>query len=200
MLPALVFLALAVVAQRNIPSASFVLLVITAAGLPQIGRLEVATVPRLARPIAVVSVGLVLFAGVTALREPDLDLPTYPVDALAFVAPAVEAGGRLFTDETTGNLITLVEGARWPIALDDRIDMYPAAVVDDYLTVLRAEEGWDAVLEGWEVDLVVWETSRPLVPELATSDEWQIVYTDGAWLAACRTGSESCAVIGAPAA
>ena len=88
--------------------------------------------------------------------------------------------------------LTLVEGEAWPIALDDRIDMYPSDVVDDYLTLLRAEEGWGAVLEAWEVDVVVWETDRPLAGELATSGEWRIVYLDGTWLAACRTGSASC--------
>ena len=199
-LPSLTFVALALFAQRNIPSASLVLLVAAAAGLPLIGRLEVTTVPRLARPVAVISVGLVLFTGVTELRGPDLDLSTYPVDALAFVAPAVDAGGRLLTDETTGNLITLVEGEAWPIAIDDRIDMYPSNVVDDYLTVLRAEEGWGAVLEAWEIDLIVWEASRPLAGELATSEEWQVVYADGTWSAACRSGSASCAALEAPTA
>lgn len=191
--PAVVFLGLSVSAQRNISAASLVLLPVIAPAVPAVGRMTVASMSRAARPVAAIAVALFAVVAVSQVRKPDLDLSTYPVDALAFVAPLAEDGGLVLTDETTGNLLTLVAGGRWPVSIDDRLDMYPEDVVDDYLVVLRAEDGWEAVLDDWGVEAVVWETGRPVADDLATSPAWRVVYDDGTWMVACRRDAERCA-------
>lgn len=191
-LPSVVFVGLAISAQRNIPAASMVLLPLTAAAVGEAGRLRSDDVTPLSKVVLAAAGIIAVFITAQRLRAPDLDLETYPVDAISWLADQPGRSGNVVTDETTGNLLTLLDEPDWPVALDDRIDMYPPDVVDEYLELLYAEEGWEGVLDAWDADAVIWESGRRLTPELAASPEWRIGYDDGQWIVACRRGSAGC--------
>ena len=42
-----------------------------------------------------------------------------------------------------------------PVAIDSRIELFPAQVWDDYAAVVGGREGWSAILDRWAVTVVV---------------------------------------------
>ena len=77
--------------------------------------------------------------------------------------------------------------------MDDRVDMYPTTVVDDFLTVLRGRPGWQQVLDRDGVDVVVWDADEPLTSLLAADPDWRIPYNDSRFVVACRRDSTALA-------
>ncbi len=193
-LPLVVFLGLALVAQRNIPLAAIVMVPGFARAMPAIGSLdgsEDGVVPRIG-VAAVVAVACVL--GWRSLSGPDLDLSTYPVEAVAWMdAQGLRAsGGRVATDEVVGNYLELVDGRDASVFLDDRFDMYPRPVVDDHLVLRSAQPGWAEVLDRWQIDSVLWDRRSPLVELLGRDPAWHMAYQDAGWAVVCRRGSAGC--------
>lgn len=188
-LPLVVFTAAALLGARNIPVASLVLVPGLAAGLDGLGSLRGDESGPIARVGLAVVVVFGIMVGVGALREPAYDLSDYPIDALTYVGergwlndPEV----RLLTDDSDGNLLELLGGGRSPVFIDDRLDMYPSEVLDDFLVLVRGEPGWSTVLDRREVDVVVWGRSAPLTQLLTVSEGWQISYSDDRWVVSCR--------------
>ena len=58
-----------------------------------------------------------------------------------------------------GNYLELLYGTDADAFIDDRVDMYPPEVVDDYLALLHGAPGWEQVLDRRGVDLVLWDRS-----------------------------------------
>jgi hypothetical protein len=188
-IPLIVFVAAALLGVRNIALASIVLVPGMARGLTGLGSIT-GTEPRGKRVVVAGLVVIALVGGVLvsrSLEEPALDLRTYPVDALAWTDQAgwLDADVRMASQETVGNYIELVRGTEARVFIDDRVDMYPEEVVDDFLTVLRGRPGWREVLERREIDVVLWEANQPLSALLADDPSWRTVYADGTWIVAC---------------
>ena len=72
--------------------------------------------------------------------------------------------------------------------LDDRFDMFPEEVVDDYITLLRGRPGWDDVLEQYDPAAVLWERRQPLAELLRSADGWEVAYEDLYWVVFTPTG------------
>jgi hypothetical protein len=68
-----------------------------------------------------------------------------------------------------------------PVFIDDRIEVYPDAVVQDSLTLLRAEPGWRSVLTRWDASAVLWRSDAPLSSVLRESTGWRLAYADPGW-------------------
>lgn len=193
-LPVLLFVALALTALRNIVVAVPVLVAVAAATLGDLGSLSVDDRPRLARPLAVVSALALLLALVALTAGPIVDLDGYPQRQLAWldIVDADGRVGRVAHQDFTGNLLEVLDGAGAEVFVDDRLDMYPSAIVDDERTLLDAGRGWSAVLDRWRIDAIVWEREQPLTAALVESAEWRIVHTDGDWVLACRRRGGAC--------
>jgi hypothetical protein len=195
-IPLVVFTAAALLGVRNVAVASIVIVPGMAYGLAGLGSIT-GTERRGRGAVAALVVMAVLggFLVVNATREPAYDLRTYPVDALAWtdaagwMIPTVNTA----TQETVGNALELFEGADARVYIDDRVDMYPEEVVDDFLTLLRGRPGWADVLAQDEVDVVVWDSHEPLASLLAADPAWRIPYSDGRWIVACRRSSDAIA-------
>lgn len=199
--PMVVFVAAALLGARNVALASIVLVPGMARGLTDLGTIT----GREERGERVVLAGLVVvavIAGALVVRsadEPALDLRTYPVDALAFVSQAgwLDSDARMASQETVGNYLELVRGTDARAFVDDRVDMYPEEVVEDFLVLLRGRPGWRDVLGEHQVDVVLWEANQPLTSLLADDPSWRIPYADGTWIVACRRDSAALAAAAA---
>lgn len=193
--PLVVFTAAALLGLRNVPVASLVLVPGMAAGLADLGSLRGrernGVTVALAGAVAVIGI-----VGVTAtLSRPHYDLESFPVDALAWASAngLVDPEVRVLTEETAGNYLHLAEGPDGVrVFIDDRVDMYPPEVIDDYVTVLRGRSGWDATLEQWGIEAVVWPRNEPLAQLLVDDPGWVTVYQDPRWFVACRRDAASC--------
>jgi hypothetical protein len=192
--PAVVFLVGALVALRNIPAASLVLVPGTAAALAGLGSLtgDRRSPATAVGAIAIVVVGAVL--AVAGLGGTTYNLDGYPVAATAWAAEhdlALE-DRRAAAPDFVGNWLEGRSGDEAAVFVDDRYDMYPPEVAEAYLDLLRARPGWRAALDEYGVDTVLWETSQPLAEVLAADEDWRIVFWGEGWLVACRRGSDDC--------
>ena len=185
--PVGMFLALGLIAQRNLP----LLGVVAAAPLARAlvgGRSDAAITIEgdRAGPNAVF-VGAIGLAGllfvVGTLRSPGLDVEGYPVGATRWLqltgllSPPV----RVVAQDITGGYLILERGRSTPVFIDDRVDMYPSAISSDYQILLEGRPGVDGVLDRWRADVVLWEAKRPLATILARESGWRIVYDADGW-------------------
>jgi hypothetical protein len=64
-----------------------------------------------------------------------------------------------------------------PIAIDSRIELYPADTWDAYELVRSGGTGWEAQLAKWEVTIAVTAADEALVRRLQ-GDGWQLLHDD----------------------
>ena len=182
--PFVVFMAAALVATRNIPVATLVAVPVMARGAEGLGTLTGVRPSRAATAVlgAVLLVGSVLVVG--RLSEPDVDLRAYPVDAVAWLdgRGLLEPGTRTVSSDAVGNYLELLLGDRAAVFVDDRVDMYPTAVVEDELTLVSGGPEWRAVLDRWNAEVVLWKRATVLDQLLAEDDGWRLGYTDDSWV------------------
>ena len=65
--------------------------------------------------------------------------------------------------------------------IDDRYDMSPVSLSNDYATLLGAQPGALKVLDQRGVDVVLWDKHRPLVELLSASSHWRLAHRAGDW-------------------
>ncbi len=61
--------------------------------------------------------------------------------------------------------------------IDGRTDLYNDEIIETWLQVVRADPGWEAILDKWEVNLVLIDPGMPLNDELEASG-WEILEQD----------------------
>ena len=183
--PAVVFGLSAVYAQRNVVMATIVLVAVAAASAPAAGSLRPEHRPRLGPGLASLTAALFVLVSLAAVASPAPGFGGYPVHALGWL-DAAPLDGRVATEIPGGNLLEVLDGPRRQVFIDDRADMFPVEVFEDYLELVAGSPQWTAVLDRYEVDVVVWDRSAPLAALLATSADWTVRYTDTQAVVACR--------------
>ncbi len=187
-LPSALFTVTALLAARNVAVASLVLLPGAAAGLAGLGSLTGAERRRIHRPVAaaLALVGALLVA--IALGRPAFDLDEYPVNTLAELRS--EGDPRIAAPEVVGNYQELAFGVDAEVFYDDRFDMYPQTVSEDYVVLVRAGERWQEVLDRYRIDVVVWPDDQPLTTVLDAAEGWDVGESaDPGWIVARRSPS-----------
>ena len=130
------------------------------------------------RTVAVSLAALTALFTVTATSEPDFDLRSYPTKAFDFLDDEGRLGERIFTSDRDGGFVIAKYWPEQTVFLDDRFDMYPPAVVEEYEDVAKVRANWSRVLDKHLVTLVVWDRSSALTQLLDQSDRWRRIYTD----------------------
>jgi len=191
-LPFAVFTVAALLGLRNIPVACIVFVPVLAHCARGIRGLQ----GRERSPVwAVAGLAVVMVAGmvtVTSLEKPPFALDDFAVDAVAWLDDAdavARPGVNLVHHDPNGNYLELLYGDRARVFSDDRVDMFPKAVIDDEVVLLEGRPAWERVLRDRDVDVVLWGRSAPLAQLLAGSPDWHTVYQDPRWTVACRRGS-----------
>jgi hypothetical protein len=187
-LPAIVFVALALYAERNVPVAAVVLAPVLGRALqPRPGERvrhadrEVQTIFTVALAIGlVVALGLV---SANVVRRKPLYLAKYPVAAVDFLTSSGlrSPPHRIATSDRVGNYLEAKFGTDARAFMDDRYDMFPLSVIRDYRSLEKGNGDPLAVLDKWHVDTVLWNRHDPLPAVLRASGAWQSVYQDNTW-------------------
>jgi hypothetical protein len=178
------FVVAALLARRNLVMAVPVLVPVIAAGLPSLGTLHAATRPVLGRSVATCCIALASIVVVSGLDRPALGLGGYPLRPLAVLA---ERGPEtLVAQDFTGNLLEVLDGAGASVFVDDRVDMFPAEVVEDFRVLSSGEPGWDRVLDAHGATVVAWARADPLGSIMAADPRWRIELSDTRWILAVR--------------
>jgi hypothetical protein len=184
-LPAAAFVAASLYAQRNVVLASVVLVAVCARSAPDVGSLRSDERPRLGRPVAAVVALLLALVAASTLLTPPSAVDDYAAATIAWLQ-ATDADRRVATDVLNGNLLEVLDGPRNAVFVDDRFDVLPDGVFQDFLQLQRGGPQWDDVLDEYHVETVVWGRSAPLVALLQTSDDWRVSFADSGWIVAER--------------
>ena len=165
LLVSVVFLLLGLWALRNLVVAPLV-------GLPMVARACAVRERRPDRRPVLNWVVLALFVAlgvsgfVQAAEAKHFDFSGYPEKAMQTVEDHGLIGRRLLTTDAWAAFVIHTYGARQPVFLDDRYDMYPTALADDYFALADGKADWREILDRHGVDVVVWDEDKPLAPIL----------------------------------
>lgn len=190
MLPVIGFVVLGLYAQRNMAPLGVVLAPVLADALRRTrtreARLELRSVNRVfAGLLAAVAVVYV----VGGVLGPPLALSTYPVASIRWMErhDRFNAPHRVATRDTVGNYLELRRGARGEVFIDDRVDMFPVRVSDDYSAMLAGDNKGVRALDRWKIDTVLWSTSSAFVDRLRASGHWSVEFRQPGWVVLRRT-------------
>lgn len=192
-LPVVLFIGAGLLSVRNVAPAAIVLAPVLARALrPSAEDLRPAArgVARVNRVfLAAIAAGFAVFALSTMVGEP-LELDSYPDEAVTYLDDQgfFEGDGRLAHQDTVGNYLIFRFGRDASVFVDDRYDMYPAEVSEDFTTLLRLREESLDLLDEYGVDAVLWADNAGLATLLGTSPEWDEVYRDDDWVVFERAG------------
>ncbi|GAC1320440.1 MAG: hypothetical protein NVSMB16_15680 [Acidimicrobiales bacterium] len=198
LVPVCGFLALGLVAARNLGPFGVVLAPALASALSSASRVGALAErggrwgPRaewlLARSwlrggsaLAVATVGAVFVIG--ALGRPALDLGSYPVGAVDEAARTGRLGAehRIAATDVVGCYLLWRAGPATKVFIDDRYDMYPTRVALDAGTIGAARDDASVVLDRYGVDTVIWSTSQALPMQLRALGGWREQWRDAHW-------------------
>ena len=84
--------------------------------------------------------------------------------------------GRLFNAYDWGGYL-LWAWPEEPVFVDGRTDLYGDDILAQWLQVVRAAPGWEAVLDRWGVRVVLGKPDWPLIPALRAAG-WTEIYRD----------------------
>ena len=140
--------------------------------------------------VGVAAVAALMVLGFVSRADETYSDAGYPARALRFLEreELTAEGTHLVTQDFIGNYLESRLGPRGLVFIDDRFDMFPEEVVDDYITLLRGRPGWDDVLSQYEPDAILWEQRLPLAELLRQSDDWEVAYEDLGWVVFTPTG------------
>ena len=138
------------------------------------------------RPAAVALAAIAGLSMIVAASGPVYSFRGYPVAAVTWAERngLLGADSRVVARDFVGNYLEARYGTSVRVFLDDRYDMFPASVVDDFVTVDEGHAGWDEVLRRYRPSAVLWATNEALGQLLAASPRWRIVYSDEMFLIA----------------
>jgi hypothetical protein len=183
-LPAVGFLAAALLAARNIGPLAVVL-------APTLGRAlrrpdpgpdaptRSAGNPRMNRAVlATLATAFVLFTALIFSSDP-IDTVGYPVKPVTWLEQQdlLTPAHHLAHEDFVGNYLTLRYGTGVKVFVDDRFDMYPLSVSRDYDTLLAARAGAMDVIDSRHIDVVLWERKLPLV-QILLARGWRETFGD----------------------
>lgn len=188
-LPVLVFGALSFQASRNIVHASLILVPAMAAGAHGLGSLDGRTPRRILRPVQVALLALFVLVAVGGVtRQDDVDLSDYPVASVAWMREngLLDLDDRVVTRDFVGNYLEVKYGPDdVRVFFDDRVDMYPIEIIDQYAELLAERGDRAAVLADVDASAVLWDTDSPLGDWLEDPENgWTVVHRDPGWIVA----------------
>jgi hypothetical protein len=126
--------------------------------------------------------GLLAVLGVTALSQAggvkNYNLDTYPVGAMEVVEERGLLGGRLLTTDAWSAYVIHRYWPRQQVFMDDRYDMYPTALAEEYFKLARAAPEWQDILDRHSIGVVVWPKEKPLAQVLDLAPGWERIHTD----------------------
>jgi hypothetical protein len=112
---------------------------------------------------------------IAVASRPALDLGTpssLPVEVIAHLPP-----GHLFTTDRWADYVIYAEPRR-QVFFDCRNDLYGPGFVKEYMTVIRAEPGWQGIAAKYAFAVALVPDKSPISAALAASSDWRLSYRD----------------------
>lgn len=133
-------------------------------------------------PVAAIGLLIVIvaFLVVRVETEKPFDFKGYPVAALDWMRGQglLAADHRVMAQEITGCYRILRDGKNAHVFMDDRVDMYPPQLSEDYISLIRGDTDPTVVLSRYRIDTVLWRWKAPITQWLAINPGWHQVWSD----------------------
>ena len=171
------FLLLAFWAQRNIALSPLVGVAVAARCVAR-DEFRPSSDSPLNRILAVALLALGLLWTAQAAGKPDFDNSRYPVAALRWVEEQGLLGRRLMTDDAWGGYLILNYWPKQKVFVDDRYDMYPRRVLEDFIAFSDADGRWREILDRTGIEVVVWPATATVVRLMEGDPGWTAVHRD----------------------
>ena len=185
-----VFVALALIAVRNVAVASLVLIPVAAPCMAGLGSFQPGPAMERRRLIAAVAaVSLVALSWIAA--SPDYDLDPYPVAAVDWMDAhhlAGRDGVRVLTHDYDGAYLEWRYGTHANTWLDDRAEVHSFETTRDYVLLLSAIGRPGDILARHPHEIVLWSSGTPVAAFLERSPQYRMLYRDDRAVVACRLG------------
>lgn len=85
--------------------------------------------------------------------------------------------GRLFNSYNWGGYL-LYNLPDYPVFVDGRTDLYNDLIINEWLKVVQAREGWQEILDRWQINLILLEPDQPIISNLVRTG-WKLLLKDG---------------------
>jgi hypothetical protein len=178
----------ALLAVRNAPLAAIVAVPGLAYGLAALrpGRTPRAARPSVARArrfmeagvaILVLGAAAVVLPGVRGLSGDRVIPVRFPVAATAVLERVAPRTDVLTEYDWGGYLIHRLHDAGTRVFVDGRNDMYDERILDDYLRIRNAAEGWQELAQGYGVEAILLPPSAA-VTDTAAAEGWCEIHRD----------------------
>jgi hypothetical protein len=105
----------------------------------------------------------------------DLQKGGTPAEAVSWIKTNHPEGNMLNSYNWGGYLLWNLR--EYPVFVDGRTDLYSDAIINQWLQVVNASTGWQAVLDHWDINLILTEPSWPIV-KILPSAGWRMLYQD----------------------
>ena len=112
------------------------------------------------------------------VMDAHFDAKRFPVEAVKVIA---ERGihDPIFTLDSWGGYLIYQLYPQNQVFVDDRHDLYGSEFFKQYLTTIRAEPGWQTLLNEKQVNWVLLPKDSALASALRSTPAWQVSYEDG---------------------
>ncbi len=123
--------------------------------------------------------GLFAFGKLYAVTNPALVTPLirqgYPLEAVTWMQ-AHDVHGRVLNEYAWGGYLDWA-ARDLQVFVDGRTDLFGDEVVGEWMTVVQAGAGWQAILDRYRVEYVLLQPDRPVVTQLERAG-WMLLYRD----------------------
>lgn len=106
-----------------------------------------------------------------------IDYEHLPVEAVRFIK-AHGLKGPIFNDYNFGGTLLWKAWPDCPVFVDGRIEVYKDRILDEYLSVSRAEPGWENVISRYAIAFFLVRPEREIAKVLLKSADWDLAYFD----------------------
>jgi hypothetical protein len=112
-----------------------------------------------------------------AREQSEAEIENFPKAAVAWLLEN-KPQGNLFNSYGWGGYLIWKTYPEFPVYIDGRADVYGDKFIFDYMTVYRAEQGWEDKLNARAVHTVLIESNAPLANMLSHSPTWRVAFED----------------------
>jgi hypothetical protein len=109
--------------------------------------------------------------------QPKAETETFPVAAVDWIQ-ANETPANLFNTYSWGGYLIWRLYPQYRVYIDGRADVYGDEFIYDYLSIYRADPGWERKLDDQQVGTVLIDPGAPLAKALRQSSTWELVFED----------------------
>lgn len=100
----------------------------------------------------------------------------FPYDAVQWIK-ANKPKGNLFNSYNWGGYL-IWNLPEYPVFIDGRTDLFGDDLLEDYLNLMRGDDGWEQLLDFYDINLILIENGSTLGKVLRKSVPWRLEYKD----------------------